>query len=290
MRTLITGAAGQVGAELVRLAPDSAIVRAVDHHALDVTDVDAVRSVVDAFRPTVILNAAAYTAVDKAESERDLALRVNGAGPRRLAEVSDILGDCRVIQLSTDYVFDGQSPRAYAPGDEPRPVNVYGATKLEGERAVLQTLGSRGLVVRTAWVYSAQEHNFLRTMLHRMRECATLRVVADQVGTPTSARSVAEAVWAFAQRPDLSGTYHWTDAGVASWYDFAVAIAEEGAAAGLVPPNIEVHPIGTEEYPTPARRPSCSLLDTRQTVAELGLSPRHWRERLRQVLSELRDG
>jgi len=265
-------------------------VCAVDHHALDVTDVDAVRSVVDAFRPTVIFNAAAYTAVDKAESERDLALRVNSAGPRRLAEVAGILGNCRVIQLSTDYVFDGQSPRAYVPSDEPRPVNVYGATKLEGERAVLQILGSGGLVVRTAWVYSAQGRNFLHTMLHKMRERATLRVVADQVGTPTSASSVAAAVWAFAQRPHLSGIYHWTDAGVASWYDFAVAIAEEGAAAGLVPANSEGHPFGTEEYPTRARRPSCSLLDTRQTVAKLGLSPQHWRERLRQVLSELRDG
>jgi dTDP-4-dehydrorhamnose reductase len=288
MRVLITGAGGQVGRELVRAAPPQAEVRALDRNDLDIGDAVAVRAAVADFAPTVIINAAGYTAVDKAEQEHDLALRVNAEGPRLLAQAARGLHGCRLVHISTDYVFDGTSAHPYRPGDAPHPLGVYGRTKLEGEDAVLGALGPRAVVLRTSWVYGAHGRNFLHTMLRLMRERGAVRVVADQIGTPTSTPALAEALWQFAKRPGLAGVYHWTDAGVASWYDFAVAIAEEAAAIGLLPPGIEVTPIATEDYPTPARRPACSVLDTRATVTALALEPRHWRQRLREELSRLR--
>lgn len=290
MKVLITGAGGQVGRELIRAAPPQAEVRAVDRSELDIGDADAVREIVAELGPTVILNAAGYTAVDKAEQERDLALRVNAEGPRLLAQAARHLNGCRLVHISTDYVFDGTSARAYLPDDAPHPTSVYGRTKLEGEQAVLGTLGPRAVVLRTSWVYGAHGRNFLHTMLRLMRERGEVRVVADQIGTPTSTPALAEALWQFAKQPGLSGLHHWSDAGIASWYDFAVAIAEEGAALGLLPPGIEVTPIATEDYPTPARRPACSVLDKRATVNALALPPRHWRQRLREVMKELKNG
>jgi dTDP-4-dehydrorhamnose reductase len=288
MRVLIAGAAGQVGRELAQTAPREALVLAVDRNHLDIGDAGAVRALVAEFRPTVIFNAAAYTAVDKAETERELAMRVNGVAPRLLAEAA-AAADCRLIHISTDYVFDGESPHGYAPDDEPRPLSAYGHSKLEGERAVLRTPGLQSAVVRTSWVYAAHGRNFLHTMLRLMRAQGAVRVVTDQIGTPTAARSLAEALWVLAHRPGLSGLMHWTDAGVASWYDFAVAIAEEAALRGLLPTDVTVTPIATAGYPTPAKRPPCSLLDKGATVAALGASPWHWRQRLRQVLDELKD-
>jgi dTDP-4-dehydrorhamnose reductase len=288
MRVLITGAGGQVGRELLRAAPPQAEVRALDRNDLDIGDASAVREVVGEFAPAVIINAAGYTAVDKAEQEHEVALRVNAEGPRLLAQAARGLNGCRLVHISTDYVFDGDSARAYRPGDAPHPLSVYGRTKLEGEDAVLAALGPRAVVLRTSWVYGAHGRNFLHTMLRLMRERGAVRVVADQIGTPTSTPALAEVLWQFAKRPGLAGVHHWTDAGVASWYDFAVAIAEEAAAIGLLPPGIEVTPIATEDYPTPARRPACSVLDKRATIAALALEPRHWRQRLREELARLR--
>ena len=287
MRVLITGAGGQVGRELARTAPPQALVRTVDRNELDIGDAAAVHAVIGEFRPALIFNAAAYTAVDRAESEPELAMHVNGIAPRLLAAAA-AAADCRLIHISTDYVFDGQSPHPYAPGDEPRPLGVYGQSKLEGERAVLQAPGLQSAVVRTSWVYASHGRNFLQSMLRLMRAHGAVRVVADQVGAPTAARSLAEALWVLGQQPALSGLMHWTDAGVASWYDFAVAIAEDAAQRGLLPTDVAVTPIATADYPTPARRPAYSLLDKGATVAALGLSPWHWRQRLRQVLDEMR--
>ncbi len=230
MKVLITGAGGQVGRELVRAAPPQAEVRALDRNDLDIGDAVAVREVVGDFAPAVIINAAGYTAVDKAEQEHEVALRVNAEGPRLLAQAARGLNGCRMVHISTDYVFDGDSARAYRPGDAPHPLSVYGRSKLEGEQAVLAALGARAVVLRTSWVYGAHGRNFLHTMLRLMRERGAVRVVADQIGTPTATPPLAEALWQFAKRPGLAGVHHWTDAGVASWYDFAVAIAEEAAA------------------------------------------------------------
>jgi dTDP-4-dehydrorhamnose reductase len=256
------------------------------HDDLDICNEAAVHALINTQKPDVIINAAAYTAVDRAESEPEQARRVNEQGPRNLAQAAAQAGS-RLIHISTDYVFDGASPRPYRPDDETRPLNVYGATKLAGEDAVRAVLAERSVVLRTAWVYGATGQNFVRTMLRLMKERGVVRIVADQIGTPTSANSVARAIWKVLQVPRMHGIYHWTEAGVASWYDFAVAINEEAAALGMLQSGVSVSPIATEEYPTPARRPRLSVLDSRATTAATGLAPAHWRVGLREVLGEL---
>lgn len=286
MKVLITGAQGQVGRALLAAAPAHVEIVAMGRAELDIGMADAVADAVRQHRPEVIINAAAYTAVDRAESEPEIARIVNELGPKHLADAARATG-ARLIHVSTDFVFDGRSSLAYAPDAAPNPLNVYGATKLAGERAVQTVLPEHSVVLRTAWVYAAEGRNFVRTMLRLMRNERTVRVVADQIGTPTAAHSVAQALWRFAERPVLRGVYHWTDAGVASWYDFAVAIAEEAAVLGHLSEDIEVLPISTEEYPTPARRPSFSVLDSRATIGAIGFAAPHWRRNLRRVLREM---
>jgi dTDP-4-dehydrorhamnose reductase len=237
----------------------------------------------------VIINAAAYTAVDRAEADAETCWRANVDGPRYLAFAARDSA-ARLIHVSTDFIFDGAGSTPYLPGSTPRPIGVYGETKWRGELAVQEVLGERATILRTAWVYSSHGQNFVLTMLRLMREKRRVRVVADQVGTPTSARSVANALWELVRRSRLRGIHHWTDAGVASWYDFAVAIAEEGSRLGLVPTGVEVIPIATEDYPTAARRPAYSVLDKRVTTEALEICPVHWRENLRLTLQEIASG
>jgi dTDP-4-dehydrorhamnose reductase len=279
MKVLVTGARGQVGRAVVVAAPASAQLVAVTHGELDIGDADAVARYVGDAKPDVIVNAAAYTAVDRAESESAAAQRVNAEGPANLARAAATVG-ARLVHLSTDFVFDGLASRPYQPGDATNPLSVYGSTKRDGEIAVCEALPT-AVVLRTAWVYDASGRNFLNTMRRLMRERDTVRVVADQVGTPTAAHSIAGAIWAIIARPEVAGTHHWTDSGVASWYDFAVAIAEESASAA------RVIPISTADYPTPAKRPGFSVLDKTATCAALELTPRHWRQNLRQVIGEI---
>lgn len=286
MKILVTGAGGQVGQAVLASAPAGSITIGVRHGELDIGDAAAVDAFIAAHRPDVIINAAAYTAVDKAETEGELAQRVNADGPRNLARAA-ARSATRLLHLSTDFVFDGQSSVPYKPDDATRPLGVYGATKLAGEAAVLEILAQRALVLRTSWVYAARGKNFVLTMLRLMRERGTVRVVADQIGTPTAASSIAETLWAIVQRPEMSGVHHWTDAGVASWYDFAVAIADEWALATGAGNSATVIPIASSEYPTPARRPGFSVLDKSATLAALGRMPRHWRHNLRQVIGEI---
>ena len=284
-KVLITGAGGQVGRMLLEIRPDNFEAIACTHADLDVGARDTVREGVARHRPAIIINAAAYTAVDKAESEPDAARRINAEGPAHLAAAAREC-NARLIHISTDFVFDGTASVPYRPDCATYPLSVYGRTKRDGELAVLQALPQRSTVVRSAWVYAATGANFVRTMLHIMRANGAARVVADQVGTPTAARSLAGALWRIAANPDIHGIHHWTDAGVASWYDFAVAIAEESVQLGLLPPGVAVVPITTADYPTPARRPSYSVLDKR-SLAPHGLSPAHWRTGLRTVLKEI---
>lgn len=287
LRVLVTGTGGQLGRALVEAAPANVQVRAVTRADLDISDLASVRAVVESFQPQVIINAAAYTGVDKAESDVAAAELGNIQGPRNLASVLRDLPDTRLLHVSTDFVFDGRQSTPYACDAATAPLGVYGRTKLAGELAVREILGNRVSVVRTAWVYDAVGKNFLRTMLRLMAERGAVKVVADQVGTPTCTHSLAEVLWLLAARADLSGTFHWTDAGVASWYDFAVAIAEEAVAHGVLKSLPEVAPIATHEYPTPVRRPAYSVLDKSATHAALGVPQVHWRRRLREVIRKL---
>jgi dTDP-4-dehydrorhamnose reductase len=288
LTVLITGAGGQVGRALLSTAPTTFQVLGISHGELDIGDAKAVSEYFRLHSPDVVINAAAYTAVDRAESEPDLALRVNGEGPRNLAAAARDSG-ARLVHISTDFVFDGAGSMPYRPDAPTGPLSVYGVTKLAGEKAVLEVLPERSVLVRTAWVYAADGTNFVRTMLRVMNANRAVRVVADQVGTPTAARGLAETLWKIVAQPQIAGIHHWTDAGVASWYDFAVAIAEEGASLGLVPADVTVAPIATVDYPTPARRPSYSVLD-KTSLTSLGLVPTHWRARLRGVLGEMQRG
>lgn len=287
MKVLIAGANGQLGRELQRYAPADVELHAWDRAQLDIGDEKQVTTRVRELRPDIVINAAAYTAVDKAEGDEAGAIRGNVEGPACLARAVADLGAGRMLHVSTDFVFDGAQTLPYRPADAPNPLGVYGRTKLAGERAVLECLRERATIIRTAWVYAAHGHNFMRTMLRLMNERGVVRVVSDQVGTPTAAPILAQLMWRCAARNDVHGIYHWTDAGVASWYDFAVAIAEEAGALGMLEREVSVMPIATDEYPTPARRPAFSVLDKSQTYTALNIAQVHWRVRLREVLREI---
>jgi len=285
MKTLVIGSAGQVGSALVRLAPAGREVVSLTRAGLDLTDTGAIERAIEAHAPTLIFNAAAYTAVDLAETERELAHAVNAVAPGAMAAAASRIG-ARLIHISTDFVFDGASPSPYRPEDALNPLGVYGATKAAGEEAVRAALPD-ALIVRTAWVHAAAGRNFARTMLTLMAERDEVRVVGDQIGTPTHAASIAAALWRLAER-GAGGTLHFTDNGVASWYDFAVAIQEEALALGLLSRAVPVLPIATADYPTPARRPANSVLDKSATWA-LIRPARHWRAELRTMLGEMKD-
>jgi dTDP-4-dehydrorhamnose reductase len=288
VRALVTGANGQLGRALTTSVPSGVQLLAVTHAELDISDLQDVQRCIAEFQPDVVINAAAYTLVDKAETDVAAAECGNVEGPRNLALALRDRVTARLLQVSTDFVFDGTQSSPYTPGSTPAPLGVYGRTKHQGEQAVHAVLGERMLILRTAWVYDASGKNFLRTMLRLMNERGAVSVVADQVGTPTCAHSLAQVLWSFAQRSELYGIYHWTDAGVASWYDFAVAIAEEAVALKLLNNMPKITPIATHEYPTPAQRPAYGVLDKSATHAALGLTPVHWRARLREVMQQVR--
>lgn len=285
MKALITGAGGQLGQALLASVPDGVQAVALDRAALDIGDADAVQAAVAKMRPDLLVNAAAYTAVDKAESEPDAAYRINAQGPGHLAAAAQAHG-VRFIHVSTDFVFAGDHASPYAPDHLAAPIGVYGASKRAGEEAVLAAHPA-ALIVRTAWVYGVTGHNFVRTMLRLMAQRDEVRVVADQIGTPTFAGSLAEALWAL-DEARARGVQHWTDSGVASWYDFAVAIQEEALALGMLDHVAQVLPIATSDYPTPARRPAYSVLDKSSAIALIGHATPHWRVNLRKMLKEIR--
>jgi dTDP-4-dehydrorhamnose reductase len=285
-KVLITGARGQVGQELQATAPAQWKVVACGSEELDVTRADAVRELLDRERPALVIQAAAYTDVDAAERQVEQAEAVNTAGASHVAAEAARIG-ARLIYISTDFIFDGGQGHPYAPDDPATPLGVYGRTKLAGEREVTRLTRGVALIVRTAWVYSAYGRNFVRTMLRLMSEQDSVKVVCDQVGTPTWGRTLAEALWTGADRPRLHGIVHWTDAGVASWYDFALAIQEEALALGLLRKAVPICPIRTDEFPTAARRPSYSVLDKTSGWAALGGPARHWRANLRTMLQGL---
>lgn len=289
MRALIAGAGGQLGRELVATAPAGVDVVAADRSRLDVTDAAAVRQAIQGSRADVVINASGYTAVDRAESDRAAAFDVNALGPANLARAAVDAG-ARLVHVSTDFVFDGCRSSPYPPDAVPNPLSVYGESKLAGERSVQEVTDGRGVIVRTAWVYAARGSNFVNTMLRLMGERDELRVVVDQVGTPTRARGLARALWSAASAPEVRGTLHWTDAGVASWYDFAVAIQEEAIVVGRLRREPPIVPVLTQAYPTAAKRPAYSVLDKTSTWSVLGMTAPHWRVSLRRMLEESPNG
>lgn len=289
-KVLLTGRDGQLGQELVTTAPAGVELIITGRAELDLADADACSAAVRAHRPDWVLNAGAYTAVDRAESEPELAHAVNAAAPGAFAAALAETGG-RLLQVSTDFVFQGDQGHPYAPDQPRRPLGVYGASKAAGEEAVQSVLpADRFCILRTSWVYGPVGRNFCLTMLrlHAAKAAAgePLSVVADQVGCPTATPGLAAACWSALGR-SVNGWHHWSDAGAASWYDFAVAIGELGAARGLLDAPAEVRPIATSDYPTPAQRPSYSLLDCRATRDALGLPPQHWRAALAGVIQRV---
>jgi dTDP-4-dehydrorhamnose reductase len=284
VKILVLGG-GQVATAVINGALRSHEVVRLGRDKLDITNGAGVTAALAEIRPQWIVNAAAYTAVDRAEDEPAAAQAVNDIAVASLAQGALHHG-CRLLHISTDFVFDGKSNRAYKPEDATNPLSVYGSTKLAGEHHVVAT--AAGIVLRTSWVYASGGKNFVLTMLKLMREREQLGVVCDQIGAPTWASSVAAAIWGLVAADAPGGTYHWSDLGVASWYDFAVAIQEEAMARGLLNRAANVLPIASAAYPTRATRPAFSLLDTSAARAALPIQARHWRHNLRTMLDELR--
>lgn len=286
---LVTGGAGQVGLELARADwPAEVVLHCPSRSELDLSDPGSVRQAFGAMPYAAVINAAAYTAVDKAEIEVAAAFAANALGPAAIAQVARE-ADVPMVQVSTDYVFDGAADRPYVEDDPTGPLGVYGASKLAGELAV-RLAAPRSVVLRTAWVLSPFRANFARTMLRLAAERDTVRVVADQHGCPTAARDIAGALRTItlrmiAERDAPTGVYHFVNAGETTWAGLAEAVFQASAARGG--PSARVEPITTADYPTPARRPANSRLSTAKLERDYGVSPRPWREAVDEIVGEL---
>lgn len=275
MKVLVTGANGQLGCALRRLLdreiPGEAIY--TDKQELDLTDAAAVENFIRDNEVTHIVNCAAYTAVDRAEEEKRECSLINTDAVKNLAAAADLLG-AKIIHISTDYVFDGTNHRPYRESDKVNPISQYGTTKRKGETALL-ALAPESIIIRTAWLYSDTGHNFVKTILALAEKQNEIRVVCDQIGTPTYARDLAEAVLAVLKSHQwVAGIYHFTDEGAASWYDFAKAILR------IAGKKTRVVPIPTEDYPTLAQRPAYSILDRSRIKATYGVEIPHWEDAL----------
>lgn len=290
---LLTGAAGQLGKTIEALWSQSGLADRYELHPvcrvqLDITNAVDVAAVFEELNPAIVINCSAYTAVDKAESDQENAYLVNEKGPENLA-ISCVQNGARLIHVSTDFVFGGAFDKPIALAQTTNPVGVYGASKRAGELAIVEQLPDSAVILRTSWLYSPFNANFVKTMLRLMGERESLGVVADQRGAPTSTVSLALAIFKAIEKPEVSGIYHWSDAADISWYDFAVAIQESAVAAGLLKKAIPINPIKTSDYPTPAERPAYSVMDCSQTESDLGLQQFDWRTQLDQVVQKLKD-
>ena len=288
-RVVLTGAGGQLGQTLVALWPESALSRhelvALTRADLDIANAAAVQSSFAAIKPDLIINAAAYTAVDKAESDEDAAFAINERGVANLAASSE----CPLLHISTDFVFDGMASMPYSEDAATRPLGVYGASKLAGEKALLKAK-SDAMIIRTSWLYSEYGANFVKTMLRLMGERDTLSVVDDQVGSPTSTHTLASVIVSAASKHLDDGTgiptgiFHWSDGAVITWFDFACEIQKQALAAGLIKTHCKLIPIPTSDYPTPARRPTYSVMSRRRAFAEIDCPATSWQAELARCL------
>lgn len=292
LRILVPGKTGQVGWELQSALAPLGTVIALDPSQMELANPESIRRAIRDAKPEIIVNAAGYTFVDKAESEPELAMQVNGVAPGVMAEEAKRLG-ALIVHYSTDYVFDGTKEGMYREDDPPNPLSAYGRSKLAGEHAIVAS-GARYLILRTSWVYAARGQNFVRTMLRLGRERSELRIVDDQFGAPTWARFIGEATAQVLRQlgdgykaiGDRAGIYNLTATGAVSWYGFASAVfAEVKAQLGMTPPKLI--PITTAEYPLPARRPANSRLDTSKLTRTFGLTPPNWKTMLTACLRDM---
>ena len=283
MTIVVIGKNGQLASELRVL--DTTLV-CLGRDEVDVFQFDNMQATLKQYSPSAIINASAYTAVDKAESDKDAAFMLNHLAVKNLAEYS-AKNNTHLVHISTDYVFSGDKGSPYLVDDVYAPIGVYGASKVAGERAIIETGSDNSCIIRTSWVYSQFGNNFVKTMLRLMEEKPELGVIDDQIGSPTSASALAKACL-YAAQNNVAGIHHFTDAGVASWYDFAIAIQRIGLEQGLLSRQIPIKPIPTSAYPTPAERPSYSVLDKSTLITSFNnMQPRHWQTELAAVIDSL---
>ena len=294
---IVTGAQGQLGKKLQDLWPASQLNSRIDFTALsrdelDITNADTVSSGLSRLDANIIVNTAAYTAVDQAETDSDKAHEINELGVLNLASWA-AENNAWLIQLSTDFVFDGTATKPYTPENQPSPIGVYGHSKLAGENQIHQLLPDVATIIRTSWLYSEHGNNFVKTMLRLMMDKSELSVVSDQIGSPTSAHSLARIIFAMihasigdsTQR--FRGLYHWSDGGEISWFNFAQAIQRQGLEQGILTEAIPLKPIDTSEYPTAAKRPAYSVLDRSKILAEIDFPATAWQQELSEVITAL---
>ncbi|GAB4234694.1 MAG: dTDP-4-dehydrorhamnose reductase [Stanieria sp.] len=288
-KIVLTGVTGQVGQELQHTLSSLGEVISLKRQQLDLTNPLSIEEVISQIKPNLIVNAAAYTAVDQAETEAKLANTINGVAPTAMAEITEKIG-ATLVHISTDYVFDGCNHTPYHEEDATNPIGIYGKSKLLGEEGIINNC-SRYLILRTAWVYGSRGHgNFVKTMLRLGAEREEIRVVADQIGSPTWSYDIAVTITQMLAREIAgssvlpTGIYHFTNSGVASWYDFAVAIFAEAKQLGFPLKVKQIIPISTSQYPTPAQRPAYSVLDKTKITEALGVYPPYWRQSLQKML------
>jgi dTDP-4-dehydrorhamnose reductase len=287
----LTGCLGQLGSTIQlhwgasQLSASHELL-AVDIDQLDLTDAEDVSAYLNQLKPAVIINAAAYTNVDGAEADEGLAYAVNAEAVCSLVSWC-AANPCKLMQVSTDFVFDGSQREPYKPDAAPAPLSVYGASKLAGENEILERLPQAGIIVRTSWLYSEFGRNFVKTMLRIMTDKPELKVVNDQIGSPTSAHTLTQFLFQLIQSEISSGMYHWTDGGEISWFDFAEAIYAQGKLEGLLANDVTILPIPSAEYPTPATRPYYSVLDRSSSLALTGSEPQGWQSALQYVINSL---
>ncbi len=283
-KILLIGSDGQVGTELQRTLVDLGQIFPFSRPTLDLRNGEKIRKVIQDIQPDFIVNAAAYTAVDKAESEEKLAYQINAIAPQIMAEEAQKI-KAFLLHISTDYVFDGTKNTPYLESDITHPLSVYGQSKLAGESHI-EAVNGQYCILRTAWVYGvAGKGNFVKTMLRLGEDRDVLKVVMDQVGSPTWSKDIGKTITELLKQK-ATGIYHFTNTGVTSWYDFAIAIFSEAKALGIPLKVQQVIPITTAEYPTPAKRPAYSVLSGKKVTEALGYYPAYWRNSLKEMLKE----
>ncbi len=288
---LLTGASGQLGSTFCSSFQNSKLQEnyrlfPMDSSAIDFLDENAILHALKSCMPSVVVNCAAFTAVDAAEEHHDRAKKVNSDAVRVIARWAKV-NMAKVIHISTDFVFDGAKKLPYLPSDKPNPLSVYGRTKLDGEKYILELMPDAGMIVRTSWLYSEYGTNFLKSMLRLMSEKDAIRVVGDQYGCPTSTRTLTNLLFEIIGKDDISGVHHWNDGGNISWYEFAAEIQKQGLDIGLLERRIPIFPIETSEYPAQASRPLYSVLDCGLSNTRYGLESGNWKKELSRVIDAI---